>query len=73
MSVKYSNDFRPYFIVIRKEEEKGDKYAKINMEVKYKAINDPGNPFMKKTVYTQTYPTTLVPAVSRIQCCMHCH
>lgn len=26
-----SNDFRPYFILIRKEEEKGDKYAKINM------------------------------------------
>lgn len=69
MSKTYSNDFRPYFILIRKEEEKGDKYAKISMEIKHKAISDPENPFMKKTTFTQTYPTRLIPATSRISCC----
>lgn len=68
----YSNDFRPYFILIRKEEEKGDKFARMNMEVKHQAIAEPSNPFTKKTVFTQTYPTKLIPASPRKACCFYC-
>lgn len=67
-----SNDFRPYFILIRKEEEKGDRFARINMEVKHQAIDEQINPFTKKTVYTQTYPTKLIPAAPRKACCFYC-
>lgn len=68
----YSNDFRPYYILIRKEEEKGDRFARINMEVKHQAISEAVNPFTKKTVYTQTYPTKLIPAAPRRACCYYC-
>uniref|UniRef100_A0A2H1VIF4 SFRICE_039183 n=1 Tax=Spodoptera frugiperda TaxID=7108 RepID=A0A2H1VIF4_SPOFR len=67
-----SSEFRPYFIVIRKEEEKGDKFAKINMEVKHHAMSESMNPFIKKTVSTQTYPTKLIPAAPRKACCFYC-
>lgn len=72
MSNMYSNDFRPYFIVIKKEEEKGDKYAKMNMEVKHQVRSAPINPFDKKSVFTQTYPSKLVPAAPRKACCYYC-
>lgn len=72
MNSKYSNDFRPYYISIRKEEEKGEKLAKINLELKHNAIPEPWNPFVKKTVFTQTYPTCLIPAAPRKACCFEC-
>lgn len=68
----YSNEFRPYFIQIRKEEEKGDKFAKINMEVKHRLIPEKMNPFVRKSTFTQTYPTTLKPAAPRKACCYYC-
>lgn len=70
--MSYSNDFRPFFILIKKEEEKGDKFAKITMEVKHKPIAEPINPFTKKAAFTQTYPTKLVPASPRKACCYYC-
>ncbi|CAK1554113.1 unnamed protein product [Leptosia nina] len=68
----YSNEFRPYFILIKKEEEKGDKFARVTMEVKHRATKEALNPFTKKTVYTQTYPTKLIPAAPRKACCYYC-
>lgn len=68
----YSNEFRPYYILIKKEEEKGDRFARINMEVKHRASPEPINPFTKKTAYTQTYPTKLIPAAPRRACCYNC-
>lgn len=67
-----SSNVRPYYLLVRKEEEKGDKYAKINMEVKHMGIEDPLNPFIKKTVFTQTYPTQIVAAAPRRACCFYC-
>lgn len=68
----YANEIRPYFILIKKEEEKGDRFARITMEVKRKAIPEPINPFIKKNVFTQTYPTKLIPAAPRKACCFYC-
>lgn len=66
------NETRPYFIMIRKEEEKGERFARINMEVKHRPIIEPMNPFTKKTATTQTYPTKLIPAAPRKACCFYC-
>ncbi|KPJ06362.1 hypothetical protein RR48_14101 [Papilio machaon] len=68
----YSNDFRPYYMQVKKEEEKGDKFAKINIELKRIATQEPLNPFTKKTAFTQTYPTMLIPAAPRKACCFYC-
>ncbi|KAJ2950356.1 hypothetical protein O0L34_g8598 [Tuta absoluta] len=70
---KFSNEFRPYFLFIKKEEEKDDKWAKICLEVKRSAVPEPLNPFTKKTVFTQTYPTCLVPATPKHACCFYCN
>lgn len=72
MPSQYSNEFRPYFILLRKEEEKGDKIARINVEVKHQAIREAHNPFIKKTAFTQTYPSRLIPAAPRKACCFYC-
>lgn len=64
---------RPFFILIQKEEEKGDKFARVKIEVNQKGIAESMNPFTKKSVYTQTYPTALVPAAPRRACCYFCN
>lgn len=67
-----SNETRPYFILVRKEEEKGERFARINMELKHRPLPQSLNPFTKKAATTQTYPTRLIPAAPRKSCCFYC-
>lgn len=69
---KKMSDLRPYFIQIVKHEEKGDRFARVNMELLTTPRKEPFNPFVKTDMPSQSYPSCLRPACPRKPGCGAC-